>query len=227
MFEQHQQFLRNRRFPAFFDVIKLTLVTNKNDQPLQPYLDFVARCAQSGITAVQLREKKLSYEEAFIFGKQLQTILKPFSVSLIINDSLELADDLNSDGVHLGQLDGSVVEARRKLGKNKIIGLTVNSIEEMLIANNLPIDYVGIGAIYPTNSKKDVKTILGCEGLKKIAQISKHPIIAIGGIDEVNALAVMRAGAAGIAAIAAFHDTLDPIVTTKNLRDVIENIKND
>lgn len=227
MFEQHQQFLRSRRFPAFFDVIKLMLVTNKNDQPLQPYLDFVAHCAQSGITAVQLREKKLSYEEAFIFGKQLQTILKPFSVSLIINDSVELAYNLNSDGVHLGQLDGSVVEARRKLGKNKIIGLTVNSIEEMLIANNLPIDYVGIGAIYPTNSKKDVKTILGCEGLKKIAQISKHPIIAIGGIDEVNALAVMRAGADGIAAIAAFHDTLDPIVTTKNLRDVIENIKND
>lgn len=209
------------------DAIKLTLVTNKNDQPLRPYLDFVTQCAQFGITAVQLREKKLSYEEAFIFGKQLQTILKPFSVSLIINDSIELAYDLNSDGVHLGQLDGSVIVARQKLGKNKIIGLTVNSIEELTIANDFPIDYVGIGAIYPTNSKKDVKIILGCEGLKKIAQISKHPIVAIGGIDEANALAVMRSGADGIAAIAAFHDALDPVATARNLRHIVEDIKND
>ncbi|MFA6408858.1 MAG: thiamine phosphate synthase [Gammaproteobacteria bacterium] len=201
---------------------KLTLVTSKKDTPLSKYLDFIAICVKSGITSVQLREKNLSFNELFRLGKQLQLVLKPLSIPLIINDNVDLAYQLGADGVHLGQSDGCVVNARRKLGSNKIIGLTVDSPEQLYIANTLPIDYVGVGAVFPSNNKSNVATIWGCEGLKKIAHLSIHPIVAIGGINETNASVVMQAGADGIAAIGAFHDSNDLISTTKNLRSIIE-----
>jgi thiamine-phosphate pyrophosphorylase len=201
---------------------KLTLVTNKKNNAIEEYLDFVSLCAKSGITAVQLREKSLEFNDLLVFGQQLQSVLKPYSIPLIVNDNIELAYQLDAEGVHLGQSDGDVLNARKKLGKNKIIGLTIDNPAQLQVANKLPIDYVGVGAIFPTNNKSNVATIWGCEGLEKIAPISKHPIIAIGGIDETNAVFVIKAGAHGIAAISAFHDAQDPILATKILRNIIE-----
>ncbi len=203
---------------------KLTLVTNKSNKFLDNYLEFVSICAESGITLVQLREKNLSYEDLLEFGGQLKSLLGKFLIPLIVNDYTELAYQLDVDGVHLGQSDENVIEARRKLGTDKIIGLTVDSIEQLCVANTLPINYVGIGAIFSTNNKINVPGIWGANGLEKIAQLSKHPIIAIGGISETNAHAVMKAGANGIAAIEAFHEARDPSATTKNLRNIVYGI---
>lgn len=196
---------------------KLMLVTQKQNKPLSDYLHFIHTCTKAGITAVQLREKNLSPSELFEFSKHLQHILKPFNIPLIVNDHIDLAAEINAEGVHLGQTDGNVRHARSHLGKDKIIGVTVNNIEQLEIANELPIDYVGVGAIFPTQNKKDVETVWGCEGLKKIKALSKHPIIAIGGITEHNAADVVQAGADGIAAIGAFHDANDPFATTQEL----------
>ena len=201
----------------------LTLVTNKRDQPLNEYLHFITQCAGSGVTSIQLREKNLFYKDLFEFGKKLQHILEPFEIPLIVNDNLQLAYELNADGVHLGQSDGNVIDARALLGPDKIIGITIDSIEQIHTANKLPIDYVGVGAIFESTNKKDVATILGCAGLKQIAQLSKHKIIAIGGINESNAAGVMQSGVLGIAAIAAFHDSKDPATTTKKLCTIIED----
>ncbi|MES2615179.1 MAG: thiamine phosphate synthase [Bdellovibrionota bacterium] len=208
--------MRNKLF------YQLILVTHRQKTPTETYLNFVVACAKSGITCVQLREKNLSYEALLEFGRQLQPILKPFSIPLIVNDNIKLAFELDADGVHLGQSDGDVCKARQQLGKHKKIGLTINSIEQIYEANLLPLDYVGIGAIFPTKNKANVQTIFGCDGLKKISSLSKHPVVAIGGIDENNALAVMQSGARGIAAIGAFHETKDPILTTKNLQKILE-----
>lgn len=196
---------------------KLMLVTNKKNIALETYLDFIKQCAEAGITSVQLREKSLSFDELLILGKHIQTILKPFSIPLIINDHLELAYQLNAEGVHLGQKDGCVFAAREKLGNDKIIGLSVDTIEQLYDANKYPINYVGIGAIFPTQNKPDVSTFWGCQGLKQIVSLTKHPIVAIGGIDESNVSLVMKAGAHGIAAIGAFHDSRDPTTSTRNL----------
>lgn len=208
--------------PCKCSYFKLVLVTNKGHAPLDPYLHFVATLAKSGITSVQLREKNLNLEELFEFGKELQSVLRRFSIPLIVNDHIALAYKLNAHGVHLGQTDISVLDARKKLGDDKIIGLSVNSLKELQIANTLPIDYVGIGAIFQTNSKTDVSRIWGLEGLEKIAPFSKHPIVAIGGINENNVEAVMKKDAKGIAAISCFHDAKNPEETTRNLRSIVD-----
>lgn len=187
------------------------------------YLDFISDCAKSGLTAVQLREKNLSEIDLLNFGKQLQIVLKPLNIPLIINDNVKLCLQLGAEGVHLGQKDGNVIEARKQLGPDKIIGLTINTLLQLKIANDLPIDYIGVGAIFPTYNKSDV-AVLGLKKLKQFAYHSKHSIVAIGGINESNAREVLRSGANGIAAIDVFHRTSNYGACTKNLRHITEEI---
>jgi thiamine-phosphate pyrophosphorylase len=206
---------------------KLVLVTNAcaQNQISSPdeYLAFISRCAEAGITAVQLREKSLSYRDLLAFGRKLQSVLKPFSVPLIVNDSVRLALELDADGVHLGQTDGCILEARAILGTKKIIGQSIESIDQLQAANQMPLDYVGVSAIFPTPNKPDIATVWGCDGLKQLASMTNHIIIAIGGINEFNVVDVVKAGAHGIAAIGAFHEAQDPALITKNLLNFIES----
>lgn len=204
------------------NIDKLTLITRKGNIPVNEYLTFIKNCAQAGVTAVQLREKQLSYASLIEFGKQLQAILKPLQIPLIINDNVDLALELDADGVHLGQSDGCPNTARQRLGSKKIIGLSVDSFENVDEANHLPINYIGVGAIFPTHNKPDVSTFWDIHGLKKIAAVSKHPIIAVGGINEANAESVMQAGANGIAVIGAAHDVPDPAKSLKTIRHIID-----
>lgn len=199
--------------------LKLILVTHKDHASSNKYLDFVGTCIRSGVTSVQMREKNLPYDQLLEFGKSLKSFLELFSIPLIINDDVQLAHELKADGVHLGQSDGSVLEARRILGHNKIVGLSVNSLAQLGSSNRLPLDYIGIGPIFPTKNKADSE--IGCERLTQMAFATHHPIAAIGGIDETNVTDVMSSGAYGIAAIGAFHDAKDPSLTTRNLWDSI------
>ncbi len=198
----------------------LTLVTNKLNTPVQDYLRFISVCAESGLNAIQLREKNLSFEKALEFGIHLQEILRPLGIPLIVNDNLDLCLKLNAAGLHLGQSDGDVQKARQLLGPNRIIGLSVNTIAQLEKANKLSINYVGIGTIFPTQNKANIQTMWGISGLQKAVKISKYPIIAIGGIDESNAALVMETGVKGIAAIGAFHNSVSPETTIKNLRKI-------
>jgi len=153
----------------------------------------------------------------------LKQILDPLGIPLIINDDIGLALELDASGVHLGQTDGDPVLARELLGTNKIIGVSIDTRENLIKANELPIDYVGIGAIFPTLNKKNVATIWGTEGLKTLAAISRHPMIGIGGVNESNAAEVLLAGASGIAVIGALHDAPDPAQMVRRLRYIIDN----
>ena len=195
---------------------KLMLVTNRCGKPLGEYLEFIACCVRSGVTSVQLREKNLSFDDLLVFGRELLSILRPLSIPLIINDNLDIACQLDADGVHLGQSDGSVLMARKRLGDHKLIGLSVGTELQLEEANALPLDYIGVGAVFPTKSK-DVKAVLGCDGLTKLAKLSKFPVIAIGGINEENINSVLRSFVVGVAAIGGVHDALDPSAVTKNL----------
>ncbi len=201
---------------------KLMLLTNRQQTPLADYLQFIRTCASSGITAVQLREKKQPIDYLLAFGQQLKSILDPLNIPLIVNDDIELALELNASGVHLGQSDGDARKARQILGPNKMIGVSIDSEENLISANDLPIDYVGIGAIYKTANKHNVTTIWGIKRLQQIAAHSKHPIVGIGGIDIHNAADVVLSGAEGIAVIGALHDTCDPSLVTQQLRNIID-----
>lgn len=197
---------------------RLMLVTQRASQPLQSYLNFIERCAQAGITAVQLREKSYSDAELVAFGKSLQAILKPYHIPLLINDNLRVALEIDADGVHLGQTDGDPLEARKILGPHKRMGLSIDSMANLQHANTLPLDYVGIGSIFMTHNKTNVTTHWGLAGLAALSTHSKHPIVAIGGIHENNVDGVYRSGAHGIAAIGAFHDSGDLKKTIQNMR---------
>lgn len=199
-------------------------MTNKSDQPVKHYLNFISICAKAGLSAVQLREKDLSITDLFKFGKSLKGLLDAFQIPLIVNDSLDLCLKLDAGGLHLGQDDGDIVIARAALGSNKLLGLTVNSAHQIELANHLPIDYIGVGSIFPTPNKVQCETIWGTGGLQQVFLLSKHPIIAIGGINENNAQMIMEAGACGIAAISAFHDAAHPAITTQNLRNIVDRV---
>lgn len=206
--------------PAAF--YKLMLVTNMQNKPMCDYLKFIATCVQAGVTSVQLREKQLTPEALFSFGLKLKEILDPLNIPLIINDHVDLALKLNASGVHLGQTDDDPLLARALLGPDKIIGVSTDTEEDLLKANTLPLDYVGVGAIFNTQNKKNVRTIWGTQRLQQAAPLCQHPIIAIGGINLTNLPAVLNSGASGIAVIGALHDVDNPAAMTQNLRDIIE-----
>ena len=182
------------------------LITQKSHQESDSYLDFIVETVKLGVTTVQLREKNLSFNELLTFGQKLHKRLKSLQIPLIINDNLALCIKLGAEGLHLGQTDGDVIEARKALGPSKIIGQSVDSMADISQANHLPLDYIGVGAIFPTKNKKEVSTLWGIEGLKQAVKYAVHPIIALGGINSENASLVIQAGASGIAAIGFFHD---------------------
>ncbi len=167
---------------------------------------------------VQLREKGTDINDIKNKGLLLKKILNPFGIPLIINDFVELAAEINADGVHIGQQDMDVKEARKILGPNKIIGLSIESFDDLYHANNQEgISYVTASAVFPSRTKPDCKTIWGLEGLRKLVLESSHPITAIGGIHAGNAKDVFNTGVCGIAVVGAIHDSLDPYQAAKEL----------
>ena len=196
---------------------KLVLITQKLEKDTDEYLDFLKGCIQSGVTSIQLREKNLNFNDAFSLALHLKEFLSPFKIPLIINDNLDLALKTNAEGLHLGQGDGDVIHARKALGPNKILGQTVNCLEQLVKANKLPVNYVGIGPVFPTKNKPHAQKIWGCQNLKKVVSESIHKVIAIGGIDLNNARDVVDTGVHGIAAIGVFHNSSDPGLVTRNL----------
>jgi thiamine-phosphate pyrophosphorylase len=188
----------------FIQKKQFMMVTQKNEASMDCYLPLIQRAIASGATCIQLREKNSDFNDLKEFAHSLQALLKHYQLPFIINDSLELAHQIDADGVHLGQTDGCPKHARALLGQEKIIGLTVNTLEEVIHANALPIDYIGVGAIFKTLHKPDAQTMWGLEGLQKVMSISKHPIVAIGGIDVNNLQSVIDTDVHAIAGIGLF-----------------------
>lgn len=187
-------------------VLKLCLVTNIQNQSIHAYRSFLLRAIQGGITSVQLREKTTNLAEFKQIALELKSILRPFNIPLIINDHVQLAKEIDAEGVHIGQSDLSPSAARKILGPEKIIGLSIETLDELKIANQLTcIDYVAASAVFPSKTKLDCKTIWGLDGLLQITQSSKYPVIAIGGIDISNIGMIMDNGACGAAVIGAIH----------------------
>ncbi|CAM0117806.1 thiamine phosphate synthase [Rhabdochlamydiaceae symbiont of Dictyostelium giganteum] len=204
---------------------RLMLITNKGGSSTSSYLELIESYVKSGVTSVQLREKSLSKEELLSFGTSLKNLLDLYHIPLIINDHIDLCLKLNASGVHLGQSDEEILRARAILGPDKIIGLSVNTVVQVKEANLLPLSYIGVGAIFPTISKLNVETIWGLKGLREVAAIALHPIVALGGINESNAHSVICSGAFGIAAIRAFHHTVSPHQTATQLMNNIHGEK--
>lgn len=202
--------------------IALMLVTDRELCGTRPVEDVVLRAIVGGIDCVQLREKHLETRGFVEQALLLKQALRPTGVPLIINDRLDVALAVEADGVHLGQADMPVPVARRLLGTNAIIGLSVENWEDVESAQELDVDYLGVSPIFETPTKTDTKGAWGLEGLTRIQSFSRHPLIAIGGLNQSNIANVVKAGANGIAVVSAICSAIDP---TKAARDLLDCIR--
>lgn len=204
------------------------LIVNKASQPPDVsgvYLitdqggDLVNRVCQAlrgGVSVLQYRAKGKEYGECLAEGAELQRLCVRFGALFIVNDDIQLAKDLKADGVHLGQDDGDIADARVLLGPGKIIGKSTHNLEEALRAELDGADYIGFGALYPTGSKV-VAHLPGVEGLMSIRGSIKIPIVAIGGITAVNACRVIESGADALAVISSVLSNPRPDIAVAEL----------
>ena len=200
----------------------LYLVTQRFNLSNEEFSKIILQAVKGGVKVVQLREKNISKQEFVALGKIIKPILKAFNVPLIINDQIEVALELKAEGLHIGQSDALPIEARRLLGKNSIIGLSVETMQQCLDAETLPIDYIAASPVYLTPTKTDTGKAWGLEGLKELRRNSSHYIVAIGGINMENAKAVRQAGADGIAVVSAIFNAHDPFEAAQNLSREID-----
>jgi thiamine-phosphate pyrophosphorylase len=184
----------------------LYLVTNRQGLIMDDFLKIIRDAVEGGVKVVQLREKGTSFEEILEIGQKVQALLKPKKIPLIINDHIDIALALKADGVHLGRADRKVQEARKILGKNAIVGLSVETVKQVVEAAESDIDYVAASPVFPSPTKPDCYNPWGLSGLKYICSISRHPVIAVGGINETNVKEVMECKAKGVAVISAIFN---------------------
>lgn len=196
----------------------LYLVTDRNILKGKPLYEAVEQAILGGVTLVQLREKDASTREFYKQALELKKITETYNIPLIINDRLDILQAVDAEGVHLGQSDMPLVAARNILGKNKIIGISVGSVEEALEAEKNGADYVGIGTIFFTGTKKDIDIPIGIEGLKSVYNSINIPAVAIGGINENNFREVLSTGIDGISVVSA-------IFGKNNIRDAAEALR--
>ncbi|MDW8801892.1 thiamine phosphate synthase [Clostridium sp. A1-XYC3] len=171
-----------------------------------------------GVTMVQVREKNISTREFFKVALEVKEVTDHYKIPLIINDRIDIAQAINADGVHLGQDDMPLKIARKILGKNRIIGISAGTLEEALEAERDGADYLGIGAIFYTGTKKDIDVPLGIETLKDIYQNINIPAVAIGGINESNFREVLATGVNGISIISAVLGKEDIKAAARSLK---------
>lgn len=203
----------------------LYLVTDR-DLSLGRSLDWVVeKAVKGGTTIVQLREKDLETKAFIEEALHIKEILKSYDVPLLINDRVDVALAVEADGVHLGQTDMPYAMARKILGKDAIIGLSVESYEQAEEAEKLDVDYIAISPVYTTPTKKELTEELGLEGVRMITKISRHPSVGIGSIKAHNAADVIQAGADGVAVVSGICSADEPEHAAKELRQVVDKAK--
>jgi thiamine-phosphate pyrophosphorylase len=169
----------------------------------------VSEAVLGGVTIVQLRAKDLGTRDFLELALKVSEKLGKPGIPLLINDRVDIALACGAAGVHLGQDDMPLPDARRLLGPDKTIGISVNTIDEAAEAERLGADYLGLGPIYGTSTKQTVLPVLGPEGIQRLRRQIRIPMVAIGGINAGNAGAVIKAGADGIAVVSAILGARD------------------
>ena len=190
--------------------LRLYLVTDRGLSLGRSLEGVVIEAVAGGATMVQLREKEAPTGEFVALAKRLRALLAPLGVPLVINDRVDVALAADADGVHIGQSDMAYEDARRLLGPDKIIGLSVENFEDLERANSLDVDYVGISPVYGTPTKTDTAQPFGLEGLRKAVELSAHPTVAIGGMNQQTVAEVMATGCDGVAVVSAICSAPSP-----------------
>ncbi len=183
--------------------------------------------AEGGATLVQLRDKRSATQAMVERARAIKAALEPYGVPLVVNDRVDVALAAHADGVHVGPDDMAVGDARRALGPDAIIGLSIKTVDEAATVPLALIDYAGVGGVYATGSKVQKSAPIGTAGLARVAAALRRrkpdfPVVGIAGIDAGNAGAVIAAGADGVAVISALSIHKDPAAAARGLRAVVD-----
>ncbi len=197
--------------------LSLYVISGQCFTPDRELLKVMEEALAGGATVIQLREKNMTVREMVEVGAKLQEQARKHVATFIINDHIDVALAIDADGVHLGQDDLPVSEARAKLGPKKIIGLSTHSLEQALAASSLPLDYLGVGPVFATPTKPDALPV-GLELLEKVSRQLTVPFVAIGGIDETNLEQVLAVGARNVAVIRAVVAADDVVGAARRLK---------
>ena len=187
----------------------LCIITADLPDLKRTHVDVARESILGGATMVQFRDKNAGTREILDAAFEIRDLAKRAGIPFIVNDRIDIAMAVGSDGVHLGQEDMPIDVARRILGQSRIIGISATNLEEAIEAQRQGADYLGVGPIFATPSKEDAAEPMGPVGLAEIRKQVRIPIVAIGGITEENAGEVMAAGADGIAVISAIAGASD------------------
>jgi thiamine-phosphate pyrophosphorylase len=198
----------------------LYLVTDRGLSCGRSLVEVVAAAIEGGVSCVQLREKNCSTRTFIEEAVALQKLLRPKSIPLIINDRIDVAMAVGADGVHLGQDDMPLADARWILGERVIIGISVESVGDARSAAAEGADYLGVSPVFATPTKTDTAKPLGLEGLRAIRKIVDLPLVAIGGINVQNCASVIAAGANGLAVVSAIVSAPSPQKAAEELYNV-------
>lgn len=202
--------------------LSLYLVTDRTLAGGRDMAWIVREAAAGGVTMVQLREKECSTAEFVNLARKLKTVLTPLGIPLIINDRVDVALAVDADGVHIGQSDMPYHVARQLLGADKIIGLSVETMEEVIAANALDVDYIGISPVYATATKTDTLTPFGLSGVDEVIRLSRHRCVAIGGMNCGTVGEVIAHGVEGVAVVSAIVAAESPREASAGLMAIIK-----
>ena len=185
--------------------------------------DVVKESLDGGVTFVQLREKHLDQAHFLEEAKDLKMLCKAYNVPFVINDNVDIALEMDADGVHVGQSDMEADDVRKILGEDKILGVSAQTVEQALLAEKRGADYLGVGAVFPTNSKDDAKEVT-YETLKEICEAVSIPVVAIGGITHDNIKELTGSKIDGIAVISAIYGANNIKNAASGLKEEISKI---
>lgn len=199
----------------------LYLVTDRSLSRGRSIEEIVSGAVRGGVTCVQLREKHCSTREFVRQARSLQPILSKYNIPLIINDRLDVALAVGADGVHLGQSDMHIGDARRLMGKKIIIGISAENLDDAIVAEKEGADYIGMSPVFATETKTDTAAPLGLDGIRQIRKVVKIPLVGIGGIHAANLREVVWAGADGVAVVSAIVSADCPETAASELKSLL------
>lgn len=199
---------------------KLYLVTD-DQQDLETLKFVVEKAVAGGVTMVQVREKHGDVRAFIERAEAVKSVLVGTGVPLIINDRVDVALAVDADGLHLGQSDMPAALARKLIGSDKILGLSIETEQQLQEADDLPIDYIGLSALFETQTKTNLKKYWGYEGIKLALETTKLPIVGIGGINESNIPQLVETGIHGLALVSAICHAEDPKKATQDLLNLM------
>ena len=196
----------------------LYAVTDRHWTGRQTLAEQVRECLEGGATMIQLREKEMEEDAFEKEAEEIKAICREYGVPFIVNDNVEVAMRCGADGVHVGQRDMEAGEVRKKIGSHRILGVSAQTVEQAVLAQQRGADYLGVGSVFPTSTKLDADAV-SLETLRQICAAVSIPVVAIGGITEENVTLLKGSGIAGAAVVSAVFGAPDIRLAAGRLKE--------